>query len=261
MDIQILMSTMNRASIADLRLEDKNIKHNALIINQTNNSNVSVDEKHNIKMLNSCEIGTSNSRNMALANAEGEICIFADDDIAYVPNYEDIIKNSFSQYPDVDIITFQIKTPDGTLFKDNYMKSQRMHNRRTVMKCASVEIAFRRKAVLDANLSLDLEFGLGSRYRIHDDVIFLADALKCGLKLMYIPIPIVVHPKESSGTMYNNFLVTSKGAAFARMFGFGGYFIDILYSFKKKSEYKYKYGFIDFLKLMIQGSKEFLSSH
>ena len=172
------MSTMRRAKIADLRLSDRNIFHDILIINQTDNNNCFVDSDSNVKMLNTCTIGTSISRNLALENATGDICIFADDDIKYVPDYERILMDSFLEYTDADIITFQIKTPDGSLFKNNYMTSRRWHNQRTVLKCASIEIAFRRESVLNADLNLDIEFGLGSRYRIHDDVIFLSDALK-----------------------------------------------------------------------------------
>lgn len=256
------MSTMRRAKIADLRLSDRNIFHDILIINQTDNNNCFVDSDSNVKMLNTCTIGTSISRNLALENATGDICIFADDDIKYVPDYERILLDSFLEYPDADIITFQIKTPDGSLFKNNYMTSRRWHNQRTVLKCASIEIAFRRESVLNADLKLDLEFGLGSRYRIHDDVIFLSDALKKGLKILYLPIPIVIHPKESSGTMYNDFLITSKGAAFGRMYGeYIGYLIDVVYSMKKYHEYSKNYSFISFLNLMIKGTQEFISSH
>lgn len=255
------MSTMRRAKIADLKLSDRNIAHNILIINQTDNENCIVESDSNVKMLNTCTIGTSVSRNLALENAEGDICIFADDDIVYIPDYEQILQDSFLKYPDADIITFQIRTPDGSPFKKNYMASSRWHNQRTVLKCASIEIAFRRESVLKAGLKLDLEFGLGSRYRIHDDVIFLSDALKKGLKILYLPIPIVIHPKESSGTMYNDFLLTSKGAAFCRMYGRIGYLIDVVYSIKKYHEYSKEYSFISFLSLMIKGSREFISSH
>ena len=160
-----------------------------------------------------------------------------------------------------DIITFQIMTPDGSLFKNNYMRSLRWHNLRTVLKSASIEIAFKRESVLRANLGLDLEFGLGSRYRIHDDVIFLADALKKNLKVLYMPIPIVIHPKESSGTMYNDLLIFSKGAAFYRIYKGLSYFINLVYAIKKHREYRDKYSFYSFLKLMYKGSIEYKKTH
>lgn len=261
MEIQVLMSTMKRANISDLKLSERNINHNVLIINQTDNNDVYVNNECNIRMLNSNTIGTSNSRNMAIRNADGEICIFADDDIQYVADYEHIVSSAFRDNPTADIITFQIMTPDGSPFKKNYMKSSISHNLRTVLKCASIEIAFRRKSIIDSQLWLDLEFGLGSRYRIHDDVIFLADAIRKGLKVKYVPVPIVIHPKESSGTMYNDFLITSKGAAFYRIYGRLGYMLNIVYAFKKYPEYKNTYSIMSFVILMFKGSREFQKTH
>lgn len=255
------MSTMKRANIADLKLQDRNIVHNILVINQTDKDGILCDDTAGFKMIDTNTIGTSVSRNLALKNAEGDICIFADDDISYVEDYEKIISDCFSSYPEADIITFQIKTPDGSLFKRNYMRSVRWHNLRTVLKAASIEIAFKRDSVLRAGLSLDLEFGLGSRYRIHDDVIFLADAIKRNLKVLYMPIPIVIHPKESSGTQYSDFLIFSKGAAFYRIYHGGAYFIDFVYALKKYNEYRDKYTFMSFLKLMFKGSWEYKKTH
>ena len=261
MVVQILMSTMNRRSISDLNLKTRNINDDILIINQTDNTDYFEDVNSNITMINMDEIGTSNSRNAAIKNAGGDICILADDDITYVENYKEIIETSFNRYPDADIITFQIECTDGTSFKDNYMKNPRLHNLRTVLKCSSIEIVFRRDSIIKNNLFLDYEFGLGSRYRIHDDVIFLADALKNKLKVRYLPIPIVLHPRESSGTMYNDFLVTSKGAAFARIYGIFGVPVSIMFALKKRKDYRNKYSMVAFTKLIISGWSEYLKTH
>ncbi len=259
--IQILMSTMKRKSIEELHLSARNIKENILIINQTDNEECYEDNNHNIKMINMLGFGTSRSRNCAIKNASGDICIIADDDISYVPNYCEIISNAFEKNSEADIITFQIVTPNGTPFKANYMPIERWHNLRTVLKCASIEIVFRRQSIIDAGLELNGEFGLGSRYRIHDDVIFLADAIKAGLKIKYVPIPLVVHPAESSGTMYNDLLITSKGAAFSHIFGWSAYLINLVYAIRKYHEYKKKYSFLKFVCKITQGSYEYRKTH
>ena len=41
----------------------------------------------NIRVINSFEIGLSKSRNLAIKNALGDICIIADDDIEYVEDF------------------------------------------------------------------------------------------------------------------------------------------------------------------------------
>ena len=147
------------------------------------------------------------------------------------------------------------------MFKNNYSKKEYWHNKHTILKCSSIEIAFKRKSIIDNNLNFDTEFGLGSKYRVHDEVIFLMDALKKGLKLKYIPVPIVIHPKESSGTNYIDHLIISKGAAFVRLFGNKAYFYNIAFAIKKYKEYKTKYTFSKFLLLIFKGSREYKQSH
>lgn len=260
MKVQILMSTMNKSKISDLDLNNRNIFSDILIINQTNDESVQ-EERNNIRMISVLGKGTSPSRNRALGESSGDICIWADDDIVYVKDYKEIVLSAFEKYKDADVITFQIKHPDDTPFKSNYMQKHRKHTLRTSLKCASIEIAFKREAVLNKNIKIDPEFGLGARYRIHDDVIFIADAVKAGLKVYYEPIPIVIHPKESSGTIYNDFLVTSKGAAFYRIFGNAGYLVDIAFALMKYKDYKSKYSISKFIKLILSGTTEYKKTH
>ena len=59
----------------------------------------------------------SNSRNLAIKNANGKICLLSDDDVIYSSDFIDIIINSFNENKSADIITFEAinefgKTPD-----------------------------------------------------------------------------------------------------------------------------------------------------
>jgi hypothetical protein len=75
--------------------------------------------------------------------------------------------------------------------------------------------------VLRAGISFDLTFGLGAKYPTGEEIIFLIDAYRAGLDIRFMPVPIVIHPKESSGSnLYKNDpLIKAKGAMFARIFG------------------------------------------
>lgn len=251
---------MNRKFIRDLELDKRNIHSDAIIINETSSEWIEESE-NNIRMISIKGIGTSLSRNTAIDNARGDISIIADDDICYVPNYKEIVETAFTNNPDADIITFQIATPRMEPFKTNYMKMEQWHNLRTALKCASIEIAFRTKRIKESPLRLNMEFGLGSRYRIHDDVIFVADAIKLGMKVKYLPIPIVIHPEESSGTIFNDHHISSKGAAFYHIFGSKAFLIDALFAIKKYGVYKKDCSFVHFLKTIIQGSIEYRNTH
>lgn len=259
MKIEILMATMNKESINDINCNNKKILTDILIINQANKE--AEENVENKRMLTFNERGSSKSRNRALQNATGEICIIADDDVSYVDNYQEIILNAFNNNEDADIITFQVMSEDGCPMKDNYMREESRHNFLTIMKCCSIEIAFRREKVTSVGLSFDEEFGLGSKYRIHDDNIFLHDALKSGLKIQYIPIPIVIHPKESSGTAYDAELIFSKGAAFVRMYGRKGFLLCIIFAARKYKIYRKDMTFLKFILTSIKGANEYLKNH
>lgn len=250
------MSTMDKKSLEELRLEDKKVKENILIINQTNNNQKY--EIDNIKMYNYKEKGLSKSRNRAIENSKKDICLIADDDVVYKPNTFDVVKKSFEDNPKADIITFQIETPEGYLFKD-YPKEKFWHNTKSILKVSSIEIAFKRKVILKNNIKYDESFGLGAKYKSGEENIFLMDCLKKGLKIKYIPIPIVLHPFESSGKKIDDYVsVASKGALFTRLFGWKFIIINFIFALKKYNLYKDQLSFIKFVKYIYKGSLDYL---
>lgn len=211
MNLQVLISTMDRKSITQLNLEQKKIYSDTIIVNQTDNNKTSL--YNNIRMINYKEIGLSRSRNRALENASSEICIISDDDVEYVENFESIIVNAFKENEDTDIITFKIKTPQGENFK-NYRNEMFDHDKRSILKVSSIEVAFKLESIKKNNIKFDEKFGLGSIYVSGEENIFLMDCINRGLKIKYIPITIAIHEKESSGRVLNEKAIYSKGALF-----------------------------------------------
>ena len=201
------------------------------------------------------ERGLSRSRNHALSHAAGEICLLSDDDLYYKENIESLIIQAFEENPTADIITFQIETPEGKPFK-NYKTEPFWHTKRTIMRVASVEMAFKRNAIEESHLRFDENFGLGAEFPTGEENIFLSDALDKKLKVLFVPLPIVIHPLESSGKDFNNVkLIQAKGAMFERIFGLSGYGVSFLFALKK---YKLSsYSLFGFFGLMMQGTKRY----
>ena len=201
------------------------------------------------------ERGLSRSRNHALGHATGELCLLSDDDLYYKENIESLITHAFEENPTADIITFQIETPDGKPYK-NYKTESFWHTKRTVMRVASVEIAFKESAIEENHLRFDENFGLGATFPTGEENIFLSDALDRKLKVLFVPLPIVIHPLESSGGDFNNAkLIQAKGAMLERIFGVSGYAVSFLFALKK---YRLSsYSLFGFFRLMIQGAKNY----
>ena len=153
MKIELLMATMKRNNISDINLEERNIDNiDLLIINQTTNNNISSEKC--TRMINFNEIGIAKSRNRAIENTDADIVIISDDDVIYEKNLIKIIERSFIENPDVDILTFKIVTPEGEEF-NSYKDKSFYHNKRSILKVSSIEVAFRTKPIKEKNIKFD----------------------------------------------------------------------------------------------------------
>lgn len=158
--------------------------------------------------------GLSRNRNNALSMATGDICLIADDDNRYLPEYIDNILDAWSGNPDADIITFQAQTYEGAP----------LHPYPAPYVC-SVEITFRRSSIISKDLKFDERFGLGSPLLCAgEEDVFMADAQRAGLNIKYIP-KVIVQTKgitTSTGFIGNKKLQITKGATFRHVYGVCG---------------------------------------
>ena len=191
---------MNRTSIdflyemvADIHFSSFNF----LIVNQTSEDKLLVSNDKNVRVINSFEKGLAKSRNLAITNALGDICLFADDDVKYVSNLKEIITKAFAKRKEADVITFQMIDEFGNLFKE--YPNIESHNKKTLYLVNSVVIAFRRINLLNSKVLFNEHFGLGSTFETADEYVFLRNALKANLNMYYEPEIILKHPFESSG--------------------------------------------------------------
>ena len=252
MRLQILISTMHS------KFMQRNIKPPAeyLVINQWLTEKPESNTQDNIFSYN--EKGLAKSRNHAIDNSSSEISLISDDDLVYLDTIEETILEAFDKYKDADIITFQIKTPDKTPYK-GYKSEVFWHTKKSLMSVSSVEIAFRRDSINSANIRFDERFGLGGDFPTGEEIIFLTDAFNKGLKILYIPKPIVIHPLESSGKNYDNEqLIEAKGAMFYRLFGLLGYAASLIFAYRKHTQSPHS--FMQFFRLMNRGINNYRST-
>jgi glycosyltransferase involved in cell wall biosynthesis len=227
--LEVLISTMNKKSFDFLdemfeRVNTQNI--HMLIINQTISSNqLNKNDviSYNINgVIHSNEKGLAKSRNLAIENAKETICLFADDDVKYLPNLDNKIIDAFKKYPEADIITFQLVDEFGRFFKP--YEDILVHDKKTIRTVNSVVIAFRKENILKSSVRFNEVFGLGGEFETADEYIFLRDALKANLKVCFEPLVILEHPYESSGRPAgSNRLVYARSALFYKYSGVLGY--------------------------------------
>ena len=117
---EILISTMFRSDLSFLETmfpDGDYSKYAILIVNQTDAARQLQSDQENVRVINTEERGLPQSRNMAIRNAIGEICLVADDDVLYVPDLGSSILNAYMTYLDAAVVTFQLQNSKGELFR------------------------------------------------------------------------------------------------------------------------------------------------
>ncbi len=197
--LEVLISCMNQQ---DISLVDKSkITTDVLMINQCDTDGEITIEKNGqrIRKIDVNQRGLSNSRNMAIENANGELCLLCDDDEVMEADYADIIQNAFKELPQADIIVFQVKNQTSKLKCKIYQLS-----RLECLRVSSWQIAFRRSAIMDSGVRFDPWLGAGTQQGCGEENKFLLDCMKKGIKIYHYPQEIASVKQEIS-TWFHGF--------------------------------------------------------
>lgn len=159
--------------------------------------------------------GLSRNRNNALAYAQGDIVLIADDDNRYTSQQLHTIIETHEDEADADVIMFRsnlnkyfpsVVETYSRAFKNGYYPS-------------SVEMSFKRKI----GITFDERFGLGSgMFCCGEESVFLKDCEDNGLNIILVPKTIVETPAITSSSNFakHKDLQIAKGAMFCYLFGY-----------------------------------------
>lgn len=255
MRVEMLVSTMNQFN--QEFLNKMNITTSVTVVNQiTQHDEVPpnfTDETKKIISLR--DKGLSKSRNLALKHASKEICVICDDDMQYVNGVENRIESEYIKHPDADVIIFQVEN-----LTKQYPSQKKAINWLSSLKVSSVQITFRRKSIIQSNISFNEEFGAGSDHYISgEENIFLNDCLTKGLKIVYVPVVIGKLMSHDSSWFrgYNFDYFSTKGAFFEKVKPSLSLGFILLFALKKHKYYKQERSFAKAIKYMLDGRKSF----
>ncbi len=266
MKLEVLISTLNEGinNIENI-FHDRKENLQYLINHQIWKFKVDAEIKNRLQRRDDVNVfvryekGLSKNRNQAIENASCEICLIADDDIELVDGAEKKILDAFYNNPDADIITFQIESSMRRMSK-KYSQRAFWYNFKKLAHISSIEIAFKKSSIKDSGIFFDEVFGLGARYPIGEEFIFLTDAYRKGLKILYLPEVIVSHPHPSSGARLDDETIFARGAMFARVFGWKAFIVNFLFSIKKYTAYRKEISFFGYLTLLTKGTIDYFRS-
>ncbi len=185
MKIEILMSCMDQTD--DTLIRKTGITGDAVVVNQCNRQGEEdYPTDHGLaRMLHSRDRGLTKSRNLALEASEAEVCMLCDDDEVLFPDYEDRIRRAYREIPGADVMVFRVKNWPSA-FGD---KPCRLRFPGT-MKVSSIQLSFRRERLLQAGVRFDELLGAGSGNGAEEELKFLTDCEKAGLRIYYFPLEV-----------------------------------------------------------------------
>lgn len=178
---QILCVTMHQKDFS--KIKEMNIHSDVVFANQadrTGSECLLFDGCHTARMITTDTRGVGINRNIALLHADADICLFADDDVVYADNMEQMVVDEFEAHPDADIMVFHLETDDPVRKQIRYPKTKKC-GPLTRMPWGGVRIAFRLSSVRKANIWYTTLFGGGCLFPSGEDSMWLHDAKKKGL--------------------------------------------------------------------------------
>lgn len=261
--VEVLISCMFQDGKEIIRRS--NIQSDVLVINQCDENSEQRfqfenkrGEKCVARVINTTERGLSKSRNMAISNACGDICLICDDDEYLIDNYVTILKKSASDHPEYSVFAFRFDLPENYYMKKTFWNEQREVNYASALKISSIQIAFRLNKISTKNIRFDETVGSGVTKAGGEEKIFQHDCLRKGLRILYQPITIGTMSFQDSQWAHHIFTESyfhdwgfyTKKLRWGKL---GATIMSVLFALKKRDSYKSKTSVRNALWAMMKG--------
>jgi len=189
----VLMSCMHQQD-AEL-VQESRLTGDVVVVNQCDREGYDEYEtpRGRVRMFSTTQRGLTKSRNLAIAKAQADICLLCDDDELFVPDYAEKITAAYEQLPQADVIIFKMVNRPAA-FGD----AARPLRWVDCMKVSSWQISFRREKLLSSGVKFDEFLGAGTGNGAEEELKFLLDCRKAGLKVWYVPVEIASVAQEQS---------------------------------------------------------------
>lgn len=255
MDVIVLISCMHERDHSIIKRS--NIQTDVVVVNQCDTDSKEEFTFTNTEgitckalFVNTTERGLSRSRNLALKESWGEICIFCDDDEVFESDYEKVVVQQFEKNPSYSIIAFKL-----IYCRKEFSDKERDYNRFTATSLSSAQLAFKRKDIVETGISFDTMLGSGSGNGGGEENKLLFQLLGKGLKAKYVPVLLAEVKSGSQSLWFNGYTdqyLINEGWGYKRIFGpFIAY--PLLWYHAIKHSKSYKVHFTKFIYLLHKG--------
>lgn len=176
--LEVLISCMyDKPEELALKSNLKDVK--TLVVNQCDTNHELFNVNDNLRIIDTTTRGLSVSRNIAIENSLGDVCLISDNDEKFVDGLEQIIIDAYRELPTADIIAFKIKGKN--IFNSSVKKLKKYET----LKIPSWMITFKRKSVLGI-IKFDKLLGAGTGNGAGEENKFMLDCYNAGLEMYYV---------------------------------------------------------------------------
>lgn len=183
-------------------IERSNVQTDVVVVNQCDKDSVDEFDFKNkkgetchAKFINTTERGLSRSRNMAIRNAWGNVCLIADDDETFEDDIEETIIKNFHDHPKASLIAFSLRWVDVNV---SYPSKPMILRFKNLLQVSSVQICFKLMDVINNNILFDEKMGSGTGNGGGEENHFMLDCRKAGFEMWYCPSIIATISKGES---------------------------------------------------------------
>lgn len=219
MRVQVLASVMNQS--LEKTAEQMRLDSEAVIINQCDRLGYEEMEYrgHELRFYSFPDRGIGRSRNEAILRADGDICLFSDQDIVYEPGYAEAIAAEFERNPDADMILFNIIVEESR--RTYHITDRKRVHWYNCGRYGAVSFAVRRESLHSSGVTFSLLFGGGAKYLNGEDSLFLKEFMKKGYRVYSAPVTI---GREEAGKStwfegYNERFFHDRGVLYRYLYG------------------------------------------
>lgn len=219
MSVEVLASVMHQDMAALVRR--MRLCSDAVIINQCDGLDCAEMEYngHRIRFYSFPERGIGKSRNAAIERADGDICLFSDEDIVYAEGYARAIEEEFARNPKADMILFNIEVEESR--RTYFITERKRVHWYNCGRYGAVSFAVRRDSLLASGVKFSLLFGGGARFSNGEDSLFLKEFMDKGYRVYTAPVTI---GREAAGESswfagYNEKFFHDRGVLYHYLYG------------------------------------------
>lgn len=235
MRLQLLVAAMH--TDATTLIKNMQIDSDAIIVSQGDHYGYEELEYqgHKIRYFAMAERGVGQNRNTSLLRADGDICLFADEDIVYEKGYAQTVLAQFEKHPEADMLVFNVQAAEGreTYHTESFGRV-RWYN---CGRYPTYSFAARTEKLHKKNITFSLLFGGGAKYCNGEDSLFIAECIRKGLKVYKVP-DLIGRENGRASTWFKGYdrkFFFDRGVLYSHLYGPLAKIMAFRFVFTKKS--------------------------